>query len=94
MTEITAPGTYTVRLPDGLSGRDARSARIVLEHMNHTDCSSSAFDEATGVWTVTFNDFAVDVVQDLRDLASGILHAPATVERVPISSAPSAKPTR
>ena len=81
MTEITAPGTYTVSLPAGLNDRDALMARTVLEHMNHTDCSTSAYDEMSGAWTVTFEGWARDVVQDLRNLASGALFEAATVER-------------
>jgi hypothetical protein len=82
VAEITAPGTYTVCLPAGLKDRDALMARTVLEHMNHTDCSTSAYDDASGVWTVTFEDFAREVVQDLRNLASGALFEAAIVERI------------
>jgi len=67
-SEIKAPGTYTARL----ATEDSAEATMLLNHMNETDCSTSACDEATATWTVTFNYSAAacaGVLGDLRWLA-------------------------
>ena len=51
---------------------DSAEAVMLLSHMNETDCSTSAYDEAVATWTVTFNYSAAacaGVLGDLRWLA-------------------------